>query len=232
MKLTYALCLALVTAPFISTPIWATPKPKVVPEETTVAASSLNAQPSVAWIDVKAKGFDSVRLVQGVDLKRFKTFQVEQPTLEFDKQWLWDFKSQMTERDEERIRKSYTDALRKALEDALSKDLGLEQTHSPDSDTLIVSANLSRFRLLAPDLSMRPISKDFVQYTGAARLELSLNDSGNQPLVQLSDYSETSQFSGPGDLKRTNRVENLRDFKALSKRWAGRLTDYLSTLRS
>jgi hypothetical protein len=59
-------------------------------------------------------------------------------------------------------------------------------------------------------------------------LDLQLRDgSSGAPLVALSDHSETRAFGGLGDLKPTNRVENLRDFKMLSKRWASRLADYL-----
>lgn len=198
----------------------ATPKPVVVP----------NQEPAVQWTATDIKGFDSskIALDQGLELQRYKTFSVLQPTLEFDKDWLREFKRDMTSRDEERIRESYTGALRKALEDTLSKELGWQRVEQAAEDTLVVVPTLSRFRITAPDLSFRGPTRDYVQHSGAARLDLQLRDgSSGAPLVALSDHSETRAFGGLGDLKPTNRVENLRDFKMLSKRWASRLADYL-----
>jgi hypothetical protein len=184
----------------------------------------------VQWTATDIKGFDSskIALDQGLELQRYKTFSVLQPTLEFDKDWLRQFKRDMTSRDEERIRESYTGALRTALEDTLSKELGWQLVEEPGEDTLVVVPTLSRFRITAPDLSFRGNTRDYVHYSGAARLDLQLRDgSSGAPLVALSDHSETRAFGGLGDLKPTNRVENLRDFKMLSKRWASRLADYL-----
>lgn len=198
----------------------ATPKPVVVP----------NQEPAVQWTATEIKGFDSskIALDQGLELQRYKTFSVLQPTLEFDKDWLRQFKRDMSARDEERIRESYTGALRKALEDTLSKELGWQLVEQPAEDTLVVVPTLTRFRITAPDLSFRGHTRDYVQHSGAARLDLQLRDgSSGAPLVALSDHSETRAFGGLGDLKPTNRVENLRDFKMLSKRWASRLADYL-----
>ncbi|MCR6651080.1 MAG: DUF3313 family protein [Cellvibrionaceae bacterium] len=206
----------------ISITVHATTKPVVVPEQ----------EPAVQWTETDIKGFDSgkIALDQGLQLERYKTFTVLQPTLEFDKHWLRDYKREMTKKDEERLRESYTAALRQALEETLSKELGWQLVSDATADTLVVVPSLTRFRITAPDLSFRPNSKDYVHYSGAARLDLQLRDGGSSaPLVALSDHSQTRAFGGVGDLKPTNRVENLRDFKILSKRWASRLTDYLKT---
>lgn len=198
----------------------ATPKPVVVPEQES----------AVQWTETDVKGFDSsqVALDKGLELERYKTFSVLEPTLEFDKQWLRDFKRDMTESDEKRIRASYTNALRQALQDTLHKDLGWQQVETAGPDTLVIVPTLTRFRITAPDLAFRAHSKDYVHYSGSARLDLQLRDgTSGAPLIALSDHSETRSFGGLGDLKQTNRVENLRDFKMLSKRWASRLADYL-----
>lgn len=197
-----------------------TPKPVVVPDR----------EPAVQWTQTDIKGFDSsmIALDQGLELERFKTLTVLQPTLEFDKYWLREYKRKMTKSDEERLRESYTGALRQALEETLSKQLGWQLVDQPAEDTLVIVPSLTRFRITAPDLSFRPHSKDYVHYSGAAQLDLQLRDGGSgAPLLALSDRSQTRSFGGLGDLKPTNRVENLRDFKMLSKRWASRLGDYL-----
>lgn len=198
----------------------ATPKPAVVPEK----------EPAVQWVETDVKGFDSSQIAvdRGLELERYKTVSVLQPTLEFDKYWLRDFKRDMTDSDEKRLRESYTNVLKEALQDTLSKELGWEVVETAGADTLIVVPTLTRFRLTAPDLSFRAHAKSYVHYSGSARLDLQLRDgTTGAPLVALSDHSETRSFGGLGDLKRTNRVENLRDFKMLSKRWAARLGDYL-----
>lgn len=204
----------------LSLAVYATPKPMIV----------LDQEPAVQWTATDIKGFDSskIALDQGLELQRYKTFSVLQPTLEFDKDWLRQFKRDMTSRDEERIRESYSGALRAALEDTLSKELGWQLVEQAGEDTLVVVPTLTRFRITAPDLSFRGNTRDYVHHSGAARLDLQLRDGGSgPPLVALSDHSETRAFGGLGDLKPTNRVENLRDFKMLSKRWASRLADYL-----
>lgn len=215
-------CSALLVG--LSATAHATPKPVVVPEQET----------AVQWTETDVKGFDSAQLAieRGLELDRYKTFSVLQPTLEFDKHWLRDFKSDMTKSDEKRIRESYTDALKEALENTLSKELGWQNVETAGADTLVIVPTLTRFRITAPDLSFRAHTKDYVHYSGSARLDLQLRDGASgAPLVALSDHSETRAFGGLGDLKRTNRVENLRDFKMLSKRWASRLSDYLSQQR-
>lgn len=223
-----ALLFVLLSAPFIGLPALATPKPVVVPDGQPSDSKALNTDDATEWWDADVKGFDAVRVARDADLKRYKTFLVEQPTLEFDKYWLREFRSDMTAHDKERIRNSYTRVLRDALQEALNKDLGLQAVDTVNPDTLVITPSLSRFRLNAPDLSFRGITKDFVHYTGSARLELHLRDGASgRALVQLSDHSETRAFGGLGDLKQTNRVENLRDFKMLSKRWAARFADYL-----
>lgn len=212
-----SLCCGIL-ATCVSVSAIATPKPVVVPER----------EPAVQWTETDVKGFDSgkIALNDGLHLERYKSFSVLQPTLEFDKDWLREFKRDMTESDEQRIRESYTNALKKALEAELGSRLQLVET--PAAETLVVVPSLTRFRLTAPDLSFRPQSKDYVHYSGSARLDLQLRDGASgAPLVALSDHSETRSFGGLGDLKPTNRVENLRDFKMLSKRWASRLNDYL-----
>lgn len=198
----------------------ATPKPVVVPDQKS----------AVQWTETDVKGFDSgqVALDEGLELERYKTFSVLEPTLEFDKQWLRDFKRDMTESDEKRIRESYTKALKEALQNTLNKELGWQEVETAGQDTLVIVPTLTRFRITAPDLSFRPHTKDYVHYSGSARLDLQLRDGiSGAALVALSDHSETRSFGGLGDLKQTNRVENLRDFKMLSKRWASRLADYL-----
>ncbi len=198
----------------------ATPKPTV----------ELKQESEVRWTETDVKGFDSgqIALDHGLELSHYKTFSVLEPTLAFDKYWLRNFERDMTERDEQRIRESYTRVLQEALQDTLSKELGWQQVETAGADTLIVVPTLTRFRLTAPDLAFRAGTKDYVQHSGAARLDLQLRDGGSgAPLIALSDHSETRSFGGLGDLKRTNRVENLRDFKMLSKRWATRLGDYL-----
>lgn len=177
----------------------------------------------------KVKGFDSVRFADKADWRRYKSFLVKQPELEFDKHWLREHKSAMTGSDEKRLRESYSRVLKEALEDALGRELGWQKVDQATPDTLVVTPSLTRFRITAPDLSFRPRTQDFVDYTGAARLTLTLLDgAGSGPLAELSDYSQTSSAGGPGDLQATNRVENLHDFKMLCKRWAKRLAEYLA----
>lgn len=210
----------------LSSTVFAMPKPVVTPEQERIA----EPEPAVQWTETEVKGFDSghIALDQGLELERYQTFTILQPTLEFDKQWLRDFKRDMTESDEKRIRDAYTTALSEALENTLSKRLGWQQVETPGEDTLVIVPTLTRFRITAPDLSFRGMTKDYVHYSGSARLDLQLRDGASgAPLIALADHSETRSFGGLGDLKRTNRVENLRDFKNLSKRWASRLADYL-----
>jgi hypothetical protein len=204
------LILALLCAPALSTPKPAT--------EDLIEARS----------EKKVKGFDSVRFADNVDLRRYTSFLVKQPQLEFDKHWLREHKSAMTENDEARIRESYTRVLKEAIESNLSQEAGWQKVEQAGPNTLVIAPSLTRFRINAPDLSFRAHSRDFVEHTGAARLTLTLLDgSSNGQLVELSDYSQTRSAHGMGDLQPTNRVENLHDFKMLSKRWAKRFGEYL-----
>lgn len=205
------LMLALLCAPALSTP-----KPTTEDMIETTSAE-------------KVKGFDTVRFADNADLRRYKSFLVKQPELEFDKHWLREHKSSMTENDEARIRESYSRVLKEALEAGLSQETGWQKVTQAGSDTLVVAPSLTRFRITAPDLSFRSQSKDFVEYTGAARLTLTLLDgASNSQLAELSDYSQTRAAGGLGDLQLTNRVENLHDFKMLCKRWAKRFGEYLA----
>ncbi len=211
--------LAAFVLPLAATAAIATPKPDTM----------TGPDPTAGWAEIEVKGFDWVRLADPVDFTRYKTFLVLPPELEFDRQWLREFKTDMTRHDEARLRESYTRVLQEALEESLGKDLGWKKVAEPGPDTLVVAPRLTRFRLNAPDLSLRPQTKDFVHYTGSARVTLALqNGADKRPVAELSDYSETRAFAGPGDLKQTNRVENLHDFKMLAKRWAKRFTEYLA----
>lgn len=185
-------------------------------------------EPVGNWQEIKVRGFDKARRAADADLRRYKSFLVEQPQLEFDKHWLRDFKADMTDADEARIRETYTRALREALEKQLGGETGWRQVEQAAADTLVVAPRLTRFRITAPDLSFQPQTRDFVEYAGSARLTLALRDgASNAPVAELSDYSQTRSTVGVGDLKPTNRAENLHDFKMLCKRWAAHLGAYL-----
>ena len=206
------LILALLCAPVLSAP-----KPAI---EDMIETRS----------EEKVKGFDTVRFADNADLRRYTSFLVKQPELEFDKHWLREHKSVMTDSDEARIRESYTRVLKEALESNLSQEAGWQKVEQAGPDTLVIVPRLTRFRITAPDFSFRANSRDFVEHTGAARLTLTLLDGiSNNPLMELSDYSQTSSAGGIGDLQPTNRVENLHDFKMLCKRWAMRFGELLES---
>lgn len=217
----------------------ATPKPKTeLPVSasastlTAATASTSAAETDTGLVPVKVRGFDQAALLPEVHFGRYRTFLVTDPTLEFDRHWLREFRRDMSERDEQRIRDRYGDAVKTALEEALASQLGWQAVSEPTEDTLIVNPNLTQFRLTAPDLTFRARSRDYVHYAGSARLQLTLRDAASDTLIgELSDYSQTQSWGGIDTLKPTNRVVNLRDFQTLSRRWARQFSDYLNTHR-
>lgn len=210
--------LVLTTSALGAASVFAMPKPP--PEYPPQTTADL--------VDAQVRGFDSAQFLEGVDLSQFDSLLVLQPELEFDARWARDNRSDMSQRDEERLRESYTEMLKTALETGLSDRTRLTLVDEPDANTLIVQAALTQFRLNAPDLTAGARTESYVNYAGSARLQVTLLAGPERALIgQLSDFSQTRHF-GASQLKRTNRIVNLRDFRFLSERWATRLGDYLA----
>lgn len=221
---TLCFCATVLSAAGLSTSsALATPKPP--PEYPPQATAD--------WLDTQVRGFDSAQFLEGVNLNRFDSLLVLPPELEFDTRWAREHRSNMSQRDEERLRDSYTEMLKTALETRLSDRTRLTLVDEAGANTLVVQAALTQFRLNAPDLTTGARTESYVSYAGSARLELNLFEGPEQVLIgQLSDFSQTRHFGSASQLKRTNRVVNLRDFRMLSERWATRLGDFLVEARA
>lgn len=177
------------------------------------------------WQEVYVAGFESAQFGPNVDLHRFRQFTVQLPEMEFSTHWWRQHRTDITGRDEQRIRTSYGEALQKALKDQITAESELSLATDITETTLVIVPTLTQFRLNAPDLIFGPRSDDYVDHVGATRITLELRDGQTDELLaRLSDYKQTRSI---GQLKATNRGVNLRDFTHLFQRWARRLGSYL-----
>ncbi len=178
------------------------------------------------------RGFDAVKLAQEVNLSAFKTVYIAEPGLSFDAHWLRRHRHDMSPRDEQRLRASYTQLLKTELEQALAEQTQLRVVSQPEPGSLVITPQLVRFQLTAPDLSRGPLVRSFVNQVGAAELQLSMSRGVmGQELAQVVDHQQTRSFAGLRHLKQTNRVVNQRDFRWLFKRWAERTGDLVNQLQ-
>ncbi len=196
-------------------PVWATPKPD-------------HARAAHEVRELSVKGFDQAFLDEQTDFHAYRAVFVNDPSIEFHDRWLRDHRSDISRRDERRIRGAYSDALRTSLNKSLAAH-GVSLAEGPGSGVLIVNAKLADFRLTAPDSSRGPLSRQFVDYVGSARLELALEDGAERRLLgSLSDFSQTRSHGALNDLKETNRVVNLRDFKMLFHQWGDHFAGFIA----
>ncbi len=196
-------------------PGWATPKPD-------------QAQADHEVRELAVRGFDQALLDDQTDLHAYPAVFVNEPTLEFHDRWLRDHRSDLSRRDERRIRQAYSGALRAALNQSLTAQ-GVNLAEQAGPNVLVVNARLADFRLTAPDFSRGPFSRQFVDYVGSARLELALQDGATQRLLgSLNDFSQTRSHGALNDLKETNRLVNLRDFKMLFSKWSDHFARFIT----
>ncbi len=186
---------------------------------------TLPAEPG--WEKIAVAGIDQARLKAGTDLRRYNAVLVLEPDLEYDSKWFKAHRHDMSASDDSRIRASYTGALKEALAEAFA-DRGLATVTSATGNTLVLNTRLTEFRLNAPDLSFAPHRRSFVDFAGSARLELVLQDGAtNEPVAEFNDYSKTRSFGGFGQLRETNRLVNLRDFRWMARQWSGNIAEYV-----
>jgi hypothetical protein len=213
----------LILAPIMA---WSTPKPSF-PLKDNHSSSNTAASVNPELIATKIKGFDQALISPNFSPTNFKTFLLAEPVIVFSPQWERDYRMDMSSSDEKRIRKSYSELLSSVLTKSLTEKFNLKPTQTPDAETLIVTPSLSNFRINAPDLDTKPMVKHYVEFAGAARLELSFKEGTSQKtLAEFKDYSETRSYGGIGDLKPTNRGINHQDFKQLFQRWTRNLESH------
>ncbi len=162
--------------------------------------------------------------LEHVQITRYQDFYLAPISIEFDAYWLKKIRSNSSSRDLDRMRSDYPALLRKQLVAMLTKHQGLPETAKPHQGTLVIRAKLSRFKLTAPDLSYAPKMDSYVDYTGAAEVDIRLFEfEGESPLLEFKEYHNTPEYGGLGDFKKTDRARNKHDFKLLCSRWAKKL---------
>lgn len=192
------------------------------------AQSQRHALPDApGWERISVTGIDQARQKTGTDLGSYNSVLIMEPDLEYDSKWLRTHRHDMSTGDDSRIRASYAGALKDALTEAFL-DAGLTTVTTATNNTLVLNARITEFRLNAPDLSFAPHSRSFVNHAGSARLELVLQDGAmNEPIAEFNDHGKTRSFGGLGQLKETNRMVNLRDFRWMARQWSGNIADYV-----
>lgn len=194
------------------------------PKNPTLANSSM--LPTIQYRDfdtTKSLGLDAWRGLDHVT--------ISDPTLAFSDRWVREYRHEMTDSDEKRIRSKYTASLKEVLEKAFAEK-GWKVVDQAGPNTLVVQPSLSDLRIQAPDLSHRPRTKDFVEHVGSSRLTLTFSTQDRGIIGQLEDHDRTRNWGSLGDLKPTNRVVNLRDFKFLFKKWAKRAAHFTEKMGS
>ena len=203
-----------------SVPVHAMSKPK----NPAIADSSI--LPTIQYRD-----FDSAKSLGRDAWHGLDHVTISAPTLAFSDRWVREYRHEMSDVDEKRIRSKYTASLKEVLEKAFT-DKGWKVTDQAGPNTLVVQPSLSDLRIQAPDLSHRPRTKDFVEHVGSSRLTLTFSAQDRGIIGQLEDHDKTRNWGGLGDLKPTNRVVNLRDFKFLFKKWAKRAANFTEKMGS
>lgn len=179
---------------------------------------------SIAFAEpVKLKGFDEGIRHLIYDPGSYTHFMVAPIALEFDAHWLRDNDAKLRERDQQRIKSTYSRLLREELTETFAEQTGLTLSSDPGPQTLIIHARLERFKLNAPEHTHSGFTKHYVNTVGAAEIHFEVQDHQSTTLISAKDYQRTRSFGGMGDLKETNRVQNRHDFKLLYRRWADRL---------
>ena len=202
----------------------ATPKPSAGSDFPLPNVS--NSTPTIS--KTRVGGFDTIESVVGIDLSQYKDFLIVAPVIEFDKHWRRDIRFDMSKGDETRILTTYSEVFNNALRKALETETTLTPVTSVSANTLVIEPKLERFRITAPDLSFAAHTENYVDYVGSAQVRLILKSGANNAvLATLSDHDQTQSFNGPFELKKTNRAENVHDFKRLFKRWSNKLAKYI-----
>jgi hypothetical protein len=178
-------------------------------------------------IKVESRAFDKLYQHPDRPLPEVRAVAIEAPSVEFSEQWLRTHRGDYTERDLERIRKDYGEALQKALAEAFERGQ-IQVVGSAGEADVVVRPALLRLNIYAPDLTQRGRRDQYVESAGNATFDLRLADpQSDQVLAHFVDHRETPAIV-PGRVEETNRGMNYRLFRRAMDRWSRNLVDHLN----
>ncbi len=192
-----------------------------------LAATSLSWAADSDLEKVKSRLFDELLITKTPNFTAYKKVYIEEPSIEYSKGWLREFKSKTWEND----RKATVERYRKVLKEQLVKAFGsqkieiiknIDSLETLSDDTLVVSANIEELYINAPELNRH--TRQYVYSAGWAKVKIELKNKAGQTLAQIHDRQDTHTYhtSKP---QLTSRILNQKDFKLLFKRWSNRLVD-------
>lgn len=209
-----AACIALMTAP-----AYATPKPET--------AGDINNTPVL--IEIEQRTFDKLLQTENATLNNAKTVYIEAVPVTFDKRWIRNHRTDVTEKYKERTKERYGKLMHERLVHALEKDGTFTVVDKVEDADVVLAPEIDNLNILGPDDGFK---KTYVYTAGYAALDLDIYDAKTNTLVaEIYDRRETRNADLTGTQLAT-RVTNYRDFKHLMDRWAKRVTEHLVELNT
>lgn len=178
------------------------------------------------------RSFDRILLGPSEKIPRFNRVFIEPSTVAFSDYWLRDRRGDYSERDLERITRTYGKLLDKALAKGFEEQQGYTLTSSAAEAEVIVRPALESLNIYAPDLSFHGRMDQYIHEAGNATFNVLLVDAASgKPLAQFIDHRET--FNSVGMIReKADRVTNARYFSRLMERWTSNMLSILSNPES
>lgn len=210
---TLTLCLGLSV---IASWAQATPKPQ---------QEALTVKPELT--DVKHDFFDKYSVAEKASLAGAKKIFIEPITVSFDKRWVRDNRTEVSERYKKATKERYSKLMRDQLVKALEKDERFEVVETAQSADITLAPEIINLNIFGPDDGFK---KTYVYTAGYAALDLDIyNTKTNKLVAEVYDRRETDYT----DFTRTElatRATNYRYFKRLMGKWSRNITDQLEVL--
>ncbi|HET6564414.1 MAG TPA: DUF3313 family protein [Xanthomonadales bacterium] len=177
----------------------------------------------------------SLYVAPDVDWSRYSAIQLEDPTVEFRRNWQrdqnrsWPFK--VRDEDVVEIKQSLAELLIEVFGEELSRDGGYALSDESGSQVLILRPAITELDVAAPDTqNWAGISYQYTESSGRMTLQLELIDSVSGKV--LSRFKERDEVPRMYYYQRTNRVTNEADARRMLRRWAEEQRERLDEARS
>ncbi|WGO99981.1 DUF3313 family protein [Saccharophagus degradans] len=174
--------------------------------------------------EVKHDFFDKFSVAENVALPNAKKVFIEPITVSFDKRWLRDNRTEVSERYKEATKERYRKLLRDQLVKALEKNERFEVVETAEAADITLAPEILSLNIFGPDDGFK---KTYVYTAGYAALDLDIyNTKTNKLIAEVYDRRETDYT----DFTRTElatRATNYRYFKRLMGKWSSNIAEQL-----
>ncbi len=169
--------------------------------------------------------FDEFYLASSFTIPKGKSVYVTDVAVEFEYDWLQEYRARTTPHYKNRIKKKYGETMREQLIVAL-KNSGWDVKKEKTADAIVLNPKLVELNIYAPN---EPgIRQVIIRNAGHAKLVLTFETPDGSPFMKIVDKSMTRESVGSPIV--ANRANNHRYFKLLMEHWSGKSVKYLDEI--